>query len=131
MTETVPKVLITFLEHVIAGEREVNDFRSLDVRQDVVSIINNVPSDKQENYKPNSANSTFYHKDAILQQIGIGLSVYQATRNKYVIDLLSSVKTSKPYLQVGKMKASDNKYIPLNFIMEMILSKEHCHTIIL
>ena len=67
-------------------------------------VINNflyiVRSEKQVNYKPNSVESTFYHKDATLQQIVTRLSVHQATRNKNVIDLLSSIKTSIPYQQV-------------------------------
>ena len=128
MTGSVPKVLMTFLEHEIAGDREVNDFRSLDA----LSIINNflyiVTSEKQVNYKPNSAESTFYHKDATMRQIGIGFLVHQATYNKSVFDLLSSFKMSIPYQQavitetaiadavINKMKESDNKYIPLNFI---------------
>ena len=67
-------------------------------------VINNflyiVKSEKQVNYKPNSVESTFYHKDATLQQIVTRLSVHQATRNKNVIDLLSSIKMSIPYQQV-------------------------------
>ena len=67
---SLPKILMTFLEHVIAGDRELNDFRSLDVQQVALSIINNflyiVRSDKQVKYKPNSEESTFYHKDATL-----------------------------------------------------------------
>ena len=86
MTGSVPKVLMTFLEHELAGDRELNDFRSLDA----LSIINNflyiVTSEKQVNYKPNSAESTFYHKDATMRQIGIGLLVHQATYNKSVFE---------------------------------------------
>ena len=41
---------MTFLEHVIAGDRELNDFWSLDVQRDAPSIITNflyiVKSDK-------------------------------------------------------------------------------------
>ena len=41
---------MTFLEHVIAGDRELNDFWSLDVQRDASSIITNflyiVKSDK-------------------------------------------------------------------------------------
>ena len=114
---------MTFLEHVITGDRELNDFGSLNVQQDALSIINNflyiVRSDKQVNYKPDLAGSTFHHKDATLQQLRF--SVHQATRNKNVIDLLSSFKMSIPYQQVvhtetaiadaviNTMKASDNK----------------------
>ena len=80
------------------------------------------------NYTPNSVESTFYLKDATLQQIVTGLLVHQATRNKNVIGLLSSIKMSIPYQQVvgieiaiadavmNKIKASNNKCIPLNFI---------------
>ena len=63
-------------------------FGSLGVQQDALSIINNVlyiiRPDKQVNYKPDSAESTFYNKDVTPQQIGIGLSVHQAARNKNV-----------------------------------------------
>ena len=52
------------------------------------------------NYRPNSAESTFYCKDETLQQIGIRLPVHQATCNKNVIDLLRSFKMSIPYQQV-------------------------------
>ena len=91
---------MTFLEHVIAGDRElnINNFRSLDVQHDELSIINNfLYNDKQVNYNPNSTESTYDRKDATLNQIGIRLSVHQATRNKNVIDLLSSFKISIPY----------------------------------
>ena len=107
-------------------------FGSLGVQQDALSIINNflyiIRSDKQVNYKPNSAESTFCNKDATPQQIGIGISVHQAARNKNVIDVFSSFKMAIPYQQVMRtetakadaviieMKARDNKYIPLNFI---------------
>ena len=107
-------------------------FGSLGVQQDALSIINNflyiIRSDKQVNYKPNSAESTFCSKDATPQQIGIRLSVHQAARNKNVIDVFSSFKMAIPYQQVMRtetakadavileMKARDNKYIPLNFI---------------
>lgn len=41
---------MTFLEHVIAGDRELNDFWSLDVQQDALSTNSNfvyiVKSDK-------------------------------------------------------------------------------------
>ena len=90
----MPAVLINFLEHLIAGDMDLNDFRSLEVQQDALSIINNflciVRPDKQVNYKPNSEESTFYHKDATLQQIGIISS--SSKRNKNVIDILSSFK---------------------------------------
>ena len=90
----MPAVLINFLEHLIAGDMDLNDFRSLEVQHDALSIINNflciVRPDKQVDYKPNSEESTFYHKDATLQQIGIISS--SSKRNKNVIDILSSFK---------------------------------------
>ena len=64
---------MTFLEHVIAGDRELNDFWSLDVQRDASSIITKflyiVRSDKQVNYKPDPEKSTFYHKDATLREL--------------------------------------------------------------
>ena len=59
-----------------------------------------VKSDKQVNYTPNSAESTFNFKNAILQLIGIGLSVHQTTRNRNVTNLLSFFKMPIPYQQV-------------------------------
>lgn len=47
---SISEVLLTFLEHVINGDRKLNDFWSLDVQQDALSTINNfvyiVKSDK-------------------------------------------------------------------------------------
>ena len=74
------------------GVGRVNNFHRLVVQQDALSIIINfvciLISDKQVNYKQNSADFVFYHEDATLWQTGIELAVYQVTRNKNMIDHL-------------------------------------------
>ena len=63
---------MTFLEHVGDRELNLNDFQEF--RYSTRCAINYqqllyiVRSDKLVNYQPNSAESTFYHKNAALQQ---------------------------------------------------------------
>ena len=52
-------------------------------------------------------NSTFYHREAALQQIGIGISFHQATRNENVIDFLSSFKITIPHQLVVRIAIAD------------------------
>ena len=84
----LPPILGIFLQQLTTGDRSLNDSRTKDVERDTCSIANSliycIRSDRQMTYNPYVIDSTFYNKSPTLQQIGIGLTVHQATRNKQV-----------------------------------------------
>ena len=126
----LPPILGIFLQQLNAGDRGLNDSRTKDVERDTCSIANSfiycIRSDRQMTYNPCVIDS-FYNESPTLQQIGICLTVHQATRNKQVINLLSDYKLSIPYHQVerletaiggciiDKVNGNGGTYIPLNF----------------
>ena len=96
---------MTFLEHVIIGDRDLNYFQIIDAQEDV------------------------YPQFTIKMQ---HCSKLEFKHNKNLIDLLSSFKMSMLYQQVvhiestradavmNEIKVNGNKHIPFNFIKETL-----------
>ena len=134
--ETVPPAINAFVTWMLASEREIHAEKRSEINRRVCTVGSNFIhmflSDRQQSHvsKPSSA---FRYTATTKHHIGMGLTIHQYTRDKRLIDLLSSDGLSTNYTTclryetalanaiIENMRTNGNIYVPVNLAKNMLM----------